>query len=108
MAQDQDNAVRRSTVAMDRRAFSRLPTTTEFVIVRTKSGEMTAAKVEDESAGGIGVWLEFRLGIEKLDTMHVIYTKAVVPAIVRRIEVIESPTGETIFAGLEWTTPMPQ
>jgi hypothetical protein len=89
------------TVVLERRAFSRFKSQVNFVIVRTNLGERTAAIVENESQGGIGVRLEFRIGINANDTVDVIYRTSVLPAVVRYVEPQEDGTA---LAGLEWAT----
>ena len=95
------------TNVVERRQSPRLPRDTSFIIVRSSRGELTAAKIKDESLRGIGVWLEFRLGIEESETVQVVSGNAIFPAVVRHIQVSESPDGDEIVAGLEWSTEIP-
>lgn len=95
-----ENSKTRTASVDDRRVYDRLPPQFESVEVRTRSGEIIPAKVDNVSLGGIGLRLESSEGIAARDRVEVIYLYVAMPATVRHV--VEREDG-SIVAGLEWS-----
>jgi hypothetical protein len=98
MATSGKDDVGRATVILDKREYSRFPTGTKVITLRTKDGAETTATLKGESIIGIAVELSSEFALARHDVVDVVHGENAHRAIIRRVELRAGKP----FVRLDW------